>query len=164
MLEDVRTEDEEMIDVEGDGENGKGQQDASVILVTELYRTPRQRMLEMTNVPLDKQRALTWMKVYVKEMYLMCEEIVRAQKALKELYELYHPNVTLKIDYLDEWETEGRKQVVSLIDEWVYHYCQVRRSKDGEHVKNAVLLSQDQMATQQAEQEGKSPFDQLRDQ
>lgn len=169
MVEELDKEEELDVEKEGYSSNGKGEDEANIILVNALYRTERKRMLEMTNLPLDKQRALTWMKVYVKELFAMCDEIVAAQKRLSARYNEYHakdeegnpiPELELKVEWVDNWPKE-RGMMISLMDEWIYHYCQVRRSKDGDHVKNAVLLSQDQMAVQQGK-DSESPFDNVR--
>lgn len=160
--EDIMEEEEGEIEVGEDiKKNGNGKEDAAVILVTEMYRTPKSRMLEMTNLPLDKHRTITWMKVYVKEGIALCRDIVDAQEILSARYAKYHDGKRPEVNW-GNWE-DIRKKIISLVDTWVFHYCQVRRSKDGEHVKNAVVLAQDQMAAQQ-QGEGESAFDQLRDQ
>lgn len=160
--DDVLKEEEIEIEIpENYQESGNGKKEAAVILVEEMYRTPKGRMLEMTNLPLDKQRTITWMKVLVKEGYALCRDIVDAQKILSARYAEYHDGKKPAVEW-DNWEIISKK-LISLIDAWVFHYCQVRRSKDGDHIKNAVVLAQDQMAAQQAGQ-GESAFDALRDQ
>ncbi len=132
---------------------------AALILVDALYRTKRERLPEMSNIPLDKVRPLTWILTYAKEVLEICEGIVESQQRLIKRYPEYHPGKELKVDWVDNWE-EDKKKIVTLMVEWVYTYCQFRRSVGGEHVKNAVLLAQDQMAAQQGED--KSPWDQAK--
>lgn len=158
-MEQHRLEEE---DYTSNGHNADGQVNdtAQLVLIDAIFNTTRERILELTNIPLDKQRALTWMKVYVKEVFALCDEIVKAQKALSKHYAKYHNGVEPEVEWLDKWDGKIKSELISLMDEWIYRYCQVRRSKDGEHIKDAVVLSRFQMETMQAEG-GESPFDKL---
>ncbi len=130
---------------------------AKIILLEALYNTRRERLPEMSNIPLDKVRPLTWILIYTKEVLEICEGIIESQKRMSKRYTEYHDGEEPKVSWVDNWE-DDKKKVVMLMEEWVYTYCQFRRSVGGEHVKNAVLLSQDQIAAEQG-QGDESPFD-----
>lgn len=142
----------------GVAQNGSGGEQAEVILVKALYDTRREKLPEMSNIPLDKVRPLTWMLTYAREIIILCEEIVEAQKKLSKHYAKYHKGeVPPKVEWVDNWQTYKWK-IVLLMAEWVYTYCQFRRSVGGDHMKSAVLLAQDQIAMQQGKEE-ESPWD-----
>lgn len=159
---------ETSVDSDGTGERAK------IILLEALYNTKRERLPEMSNIPLDKVRPLTWILVYAKEILEICEEIIESQQRMSKRYAEYHGGVEPKVDWVDNWlgvkGKPGAKDKVGIKDtilllmvEWVYTYCQFRRSVLGEHVKNAVLLSQDQIAAEQDKEEG-SPWDSAKNQ
>ena len=156
MVQTREVETEETEDELGVNGNGAKEQ-ADVILVRSLYDTVREKLPEMTNIPLDKVRPLTWILTYAKEILEICDEIIKSQKRLSVQYAKYHDGIEPDVDWLREWPSQ-RGKVILLMVEWVYSYCQFRRSVSGDHVKNAVLLAQDQIATQEGKEQ-ESPFD-----
>ena len=211
-----------------EGQEGEEKERANVIFAQVVANPPRDRMMEVTNLPLDKLRPLTWMKTFNAEAFLLFDDIYTAQEKYNEIfvnnkkealsyYKDYFTELLEKaengeyvitnkvkvnrsfidklsgkkgynvvilsqeetgkriqkeldkieeqdskvypaVKWFDDWEN-GQKLLTLLADEWIYTYCQTRRSLGGEFMRHAVVLTQDQIAASQ--DADKNPLDTL---
>lgn len=132
---------------------------AEVRLVKALFETPVEKLAEMTNIPLDKLNALTWMRAFIKEAENFCDEIIESQRKLSKVYAKYHDGKEPDVPWLASWDEKKKKQQGQLMmAEWLHAFYQHRRSINGDHKKDAFMLAQDQIANQQGDKT-ENPFE-----
>jgi len=141
---------EEDMEEEVSGNGKKGWANAELVnnLAQYTFDTPRDRMPEMTNIPLDQVRPQGMIHMYAKEVRLLEELIIGAQLSMNELYMEYHPDSPVPVDlhvWLDDYK-ENNNELLS--DEYQFRYYQLRRSLGGDHKFNAVTLARDQIESQ----------------
>ena len=136
--------------------DGKGSESGVLKLIEHTFETPRDKMPEMTNIPLDQIRPLSMMGTYEIETNLLCDMMVEAQKAYNKIWEESHPDAqTVEVE---DWDKEKREFTL-LMAEWRFLYYQHRRSIGGDHVKDAIVLAQDQIAAEIKDEETGEPED-----
>lgn len=137
--------------------NHNNHEDANLWLVQFLYNTSREKMAELTDVPLDQVLPLSMITAFADEVKLLCNDMVDAQVEHFANWWSYHGDEmkkqgkTLEECCAEAMEGFGNPERTAklLSIEWLYYYYQLRRSIRGDHKLGATTLAQDQIAAQQ---------------
>ena len=135
---------------EEEEENGKGSplSDRLDNLVEYTFNTPRDRMPEMTNLPLDQVRPQSMNHMYAKEVKLLEMLIIDAQATVNNYFVAYHPDSPVPVD-VEAWKADCKEGLNELLsDEYQYRYYQLRRSIGGDHKFNAFEAAEKQIEAQ----------------
>lgn len=134
------------------GVNQDGQQpDAVLELVRWIYKTPPEKLAEMTNIPLGMVQTVVMMACSIIEAEELCKDMKENQKRYNEIWKKYHPD-----DEVVDVENDPDYDIDALSflpESWLYLFFQVRRSIRGDHVMGAVTLAQEQIQAKAPEPE-----------
>lgn len=138
--------------------NKEERESAQIYLLGHIFETSEDKLPELTNVPLDQVRPLSMMRMYIQELQLMGEQILKAQVEYSKYRAQYYPGerVLTEEDFADELKDirEGTGRYLSLAKKWIFYWLQFRRSIQGDHLSRAGVLAQDQIAATQPGEEG----------
>lgn len=138
----------EEVEAEGNGNKEKSLSERFDSLVEYTFNTPRDRMPEMTNLPLDQVRPQSMNHMYAKEVKLLEMLIIDAQDIMNDCFATYHPDSPTPVD-VNLWEQEFKEGLNELLsDEYQYRYYQLRRSIGGDHKFNAFEAAEKQIEAQ----------------
>ena len=139
---------DEDVEEDGSGEKDKTLSERFDSLVEYTFNTPRDRMPEMTNLPLDQVRPQSMNHMYAKEVKLLEMLIIEAQETINNGFVAYHPDAPIPVN-LKEWLEDCEDGVNELLsDEYQYRYYQLRRSIGGDHKFNAFEAAEKQIEAQ----------------
>lgn len=117
-------------------------------LVEYTFNTPRDRMPEMTNLPLDQVRPQSMNHMYAKEVKLLEMLIIEAQDIMNNCFVAYHPDSPVPVD-VEVWLEDSKNGLNELLsDEYQFRYYQLRRSIGGDHKFNAFEAAEKQIEAQ----------------
>lgn len=70
--------------------NKDGHKQGDIMLIEAAYNTPREKLPEMTNIPLDQVRPLSMMSTFIQEIKLLCDDMKDAQKVYSDIWAKHH--------------------------------------------------------------------------
>lgn len=130
---------------------------AALKLIEHIFDTRREKLAELTNVPLDQVRPLSMMQMYVAELKVLAVQIIQAQIKYSQYRQQYYPDerIYTLVDFEQELKdiNESIGPYKCLAEEWLFYWLQLRRSVHGDHLNRAGVLAQDQIAATQPEGE-----------
>lgn len=147
----------EELERNSNGNHNHNNDKADVILVKTIFDTPREKLPELTDIPLDQVRPLSMMSALAEEVKMMAQDMKDTQSKHFANWWRYNYEACKKAgieledlvkESLKDFSVSESQKLLSI--EWQHHYYQLRRSiGGGQHRMGAITLAQDQIAATQ---------------
>lgn len=139
MADDIKTNDD-----------GQDNDKAQVILADYIVHTPRDRISELTPMPLDQHRPHSLILMLSGIQRNMCKEAVARQGRINKIYAEYHDG-KIPVDLANNSAWDIKKLEETNLEKWSYFYKQLRRGYKNELLMSMTTLAQSQLEAEQPE-------------
>lgn len=134
-------------------DNHKDGKEAQTILAEFIVNPDRDRISELTSLPLDQHRPHSLINMLSDILRHMCKEAVQRQKRMNIIYAQYHKDkngegiIPVDLDKDSAWNIEKLER--TNLENWSYYFKQNRRGYKNELLMSATTLAQSQLESEQ---------------